>query len=131
MTSRVLALAGVTEGLTGLALLLVPSLVAGLLLGEGFVGAGISSARVAGIALIALGAACWPGPPLLGMLVYSAGATVYLTYVAFAGATTGILLWPAVILHLVMSALLARAFVNNSPIELRDGKLPDACKDGL
>ena len=43
------------EGMTGLALLLAPSFVGRLLLGEAFTGVGIVSGRVAGIALIALG----------------------------------------------------------------------------
>ena len=59
-----------------------------------------------GIALIGLGVACWPGPPLVGMLIYSAVVTLYLAYVGFAGGLTGILLWPAVVLHVILTALL-------------------------
>ena len=84
---------------TGLALLIVPSLVGRLLLGEELTGIAIPVARVAGIALIALGVACWPGTPLVGMLTYSAAVTLYLAYVGFAGGLSGLLLWPAVVLH--------------------------------
>jgi hypothetical protein len=56
---------------------------------------------VAGIALIALGIACWPGPPLVGMLTYSSLVTLYLGYLVLAGDLTGVLLWPAVILHVI------------------------------
>jgi len=59
-------------------LLIVPSLVGRLLLGEELTGIAIPVARVAGIALIALGVACWPGTPLVGMLTYSAAVTLYL-----------------------------------------------------
>ena len=45
---------------------------------------------MAGIALIALGIACWPGPPLVGMLTYSAAVTLYLAYLGFAGGFTGV-----------------------------------------
>jgi hypothetical protein len=107
---KVLIFAAVAEATTGLALLLVPSFVGRLLLGEEFTGIGIVSARVAGIALIALGVACWPGPQVAGMLIYSAGVTLYLAYVGFAGGLTGIVLWPAVVLHIVLSALLASAW---------------------
>ncbi len=69
---KVLIFAAVAEAATGLALLIVPSLVGQLLLGEELTGVAIPVARVAGIALIALGIACWPGPPLVGMLTYSA-----------------------------------------------------------
>ena len=78
-------LAAVGEGATGLALLIAPSLVGQLLLGAELTGVAIPVARVTGIALIALGVACWPGTPLVGMLTYSAAVTLYLGYVGFAG----------------------------------------------
>ena len=99
--------AAVGEAATGLALLLVPSFVALLLLGEELDGVAIPVARVAGIALIALGVACWPGPPFVGMLAYSAAVAVYLAYLGFAGGLTGVLLWPAVVLHSILTALLS------------------------
>jgi hypothetical protein len=110
---RVLVLAAVGEAGTGLALLIVPSLVGRLLLGEELIGIAIPVARVAGIALIALGVACWPGTPLVGMLTYSVAVTLYLVYVGFAGGLTGILLWPAVILHLILTALLILALTRD------------------
>ena len=112
---RVLIFAAVGEAATGLALLMVPSLVGQLLLGAELTGIAIIVARVAGIALIALRVACWPGTgtPLAGMLTYSAVVTLYLAYVGFAGGLTGILLWPAVVLHLILSALLTRASIND------------------
>jgi hypothetical protein len=110
---KVLVLAAVSEAATGLALLIVPSLVVRLLLGEELTGVVIPVARVTGIALIALGVACWPGPPRAGMLAYSAAVTLYLAYVGFAGGMTGILLWPAVVLHMILTALLTRASTND------------------
>lgn len=104
-----LVLAAVGEAATGAALLIVPSLVGRLLLGEELAGVAIPVARVAGIALIGLAVACWPGKALIGMLTYSAVATLYLAYVGLAGSFTGILLWPAVALHAILTALLARA----------------------
>ena len=97
-----LIFAAVAEAATGLALLIVPSLVGQLLLGVELTGVTIPVARVAGIALIGLGIACWPGPPLVGMLIYSAAVTLYLAYVGFAGGLTGVLLWPAVVLHVIL-----------------------------
>jgi hypothetical protein len=105
----VLALAAVGEAVTGLALLMAPSLVGQLLLGSELTGMAVIVARVAGIALIALGLACWPGTPLLGMLLYSAAVTLYLAYVGFAGGLAGALLWPVVVLHAILTALLALA----------------------
>jgi hypothetical protein len=109
----VLIFAAVGEAGTGLALLIVPALVGRLLLGEKLTGSAIPVARVAGIALIALAVACWPGPPRVGMLTYSAAVTLYLAYVGFAGGLTGILLWPAVLLHVILTALLTRAAIRN------------------
>src|SRR4249919_708439 len=105
---RILIFAAVAEAATGLALLIAPSLVGWLLLGEELTGVAIPVARVAGIALIALGIACWPGTPLVGILIYSALVTLYLAYLGFAGGLTGVLLWPAVVVHLILTALLAR-----------------------
>ncbi len=109
--------AAVGEGTTGLALLLVPSLVGQLLLGEQLSGIAIPVARVAGIALFALGIACWPGTPIIGMLTYSAAVTLYLAYLGFAGGATGILLWPAVILHVILTALLFRALARPNTLK--------------
>jgi hypothetical protein len=43
------------------------------------------------------------------MLAYSAAVTLILAYVGVSGATSGVLLWPAVVLHAILTALLARA----------------------
>lgn len=107
---KVLIFTAVAEAATGLALLIAPSLVGQLLLGEQLTGIAIPVARVAGMALVALGVACWPGPPLLGVLIYSAAATLYLAYLGLAG-LAGMLLWPAVALHLLLSILLGRAWL--------------------
>jgi hypothetical protein len=101
--------AAVVELATGLALLIVPSLVGRLLFGESLEGIALPVARVAGIALMALGVACWPGPPLVGMFAYNAAVTVYLAWFGIAGGLKGILLWPAVVLHMILTVLLAIA----------------------
>ena len=108
---RVLNFAAIGEAATGLALLVVPSLVGQLLLGEDLTGIAVAVARVAGIALIGLGVACWPGPPLVGMLTYSALVALYLAYLGFAVGLTGILLWPAVALHAILSVFLGRLWL--------------------
>jgi hypothetical protein len=108
---KVLIFAAVAEAATGIALLIAPSLVGQLLLGEQLTGVAIPVARVAGIALIALGIACWPGPPRVGMLIYSVCVTLYLAYLGFAAGLAGVLLWPAVVLHLLLSILLGRVWL--------------------
>ena len=111
--SKALIVAAVGEAATGLVLLIAPSLIGQWLLGQQLAGVAIPVARVAGIALIALGVSCWPGPPLLGMLIYSAAVTLYLAYLGFAGSSAGVLLWPAVALHLILSVFLGLAWLAN------------------
>jgi hypothetical protein len=119
MTKKLLAFAAVAEAATGLALVIVPSLVGWLLLGNELSGVSIPVARVAGIALIALGLACWPGSdaesspsrPFRAMLFYSLLATLYLAYLGIGGEWVGLLLWPAVVVHAILTILLVRAWL--------------------
>src|SRR5262245_54302469 len=86
--TKVLGLVAVLEGATGLVLIIHPSLVAQWLFGDGVSGAGMALSRVAGIALLALGVACWPtreagsgiAPAFRAMLTYSLLVTIYLVY---------------------------------------------------
>jgi hypothetical protein len=103
-----LLFAAVFEAAFAAALLIVPSLVGLLLFGVQLTGMAIIVARMAGIALIGLAVACWSGTPLLGMLTYNATVMLYLAFVGIAGGFSGILLWPAVVVHAIMTALLAR-----------------------
>jgi hypothetical protein len=115
------AIAAVAELATGVALLVVPSLVGRLLLGAELAGVAIPVARVLGIALIALGIACWPGrTALCGMLTYSVLATAYLAWLGVHGHWVGSLLWPAVGLHGVMAILVGRAWFINKKTGGRD-----------
>jgi hypothetical protein len=113
--NRLLSLAAVAEVLTGLALMAAPSIVGRLLSGAEFSSVTLPVARVAGIALIALGVACFPGEAasrgLSGMLTYSLLATLYLAYLGLAGEWVGSLLWPAVAVHAILTFFLARAWL--------------------
>jgi hypothetical protein len=107
---KMLILAAVGEATTGLGLLCVPALVGQLLLGQELTGIAVPIARVCGLSLVGLAIACWPGPPLVGMATYSVLVALYLAYLGVAGGLAGILLWPAVVFHLVLTALLAWAW---------------------
>jgi len=125
---KVLTFAAVLEAATGVALLIVPSLVGRLLFGEEFTGIVIPVARVLGIALLALGVCCWPGSTALcGMLTYSALATLYLLFLAIHGEWVGPLLWLVVVIHAVLTALLAWAWFQSrtpsSPTGYREGEV--------
>ena len=106
-----LGLTAIIEAATGLALIIVPSLIGRLLFGAEFTGVANPAARVTGIALLALGVGCLPGSTALcGMLTYSALVTLYLLFLAIRGEWVGPLLWPVVALHGILTALLARAW---------------------
>ena len=108
---KVLTLAAVVEAATGLALIIVPSLIGRLLFGTEFTGVANPAARVTGIALLALGVGCWPGSTAFcGMLTYSALVTLYLLSLAIRGEWGGPLLWPVVFIHALLTALLAQAW---------------------
>lgn len=91
--------------------MIVPSLVGQLLLGEVLSGVAIPVARVAGIALVALAIACWPGPAIIGMITYSTAVAAYLIYLGTVDGLAGALLWPAVGLHLALTFLLVRSWI--------------------
>jgi hypothetical protein len=114
--NKVLAFAAIAEVAIGTALTVVPSLVGRLLLGTELSGAAIPVARVAGIALFSLGLACWPGSASTfaascGMTAYSLLAMSYLLYLGIRAEWVGVLLWPAVVLHAVVTLLLGRAWL--------------------
>jgi hypothetical protein len=114
---RIIAVACLAEAGTGLGLIAAPWLVVGLLMGVQPEGVAIVISRVAGIALIALAIACWPGPsgrenakPYLAMLVYNALVALVLAKVGLDAEMSGFLLWPVAILHILLSVLLAWAW---------------------
>ena len=70
---------------------------------------------MAGIALVALGVACYPGEAasqgLSGMLAYSLLATLYLVYLGLGGEWVGSLLWLAAAIHAALTVLLAASWL--------------------
>ena len=110
----VLALAALAEAGTGVILVAYPPIVVRLLFGAEISGIGVMMSRIAGIALIGLGVACWPGnsafQPLYGMLTYSTLAMLYLIRIGIQGKPEGPLLWPGVVVHAVIVVLLILAW---------------------
>jgi hypothetical protein len=112
--SRILAFAAVVEFGTGLVLMIDPVIVVTLLVGTEVSGTATLLARCFGIALLALGLACWPrwqraeggSPALRAMLTYNVLIALYLAYVGAGRHLGGVLLWPAVGLHAVVALLL-------------------------
>ena len=113
--NTVLMLAALAEAGTGVILLIYPSIVVRLLFGAEITGAGTYMSRLAGIALIGLGAACWPTTDnrraFQGMVTYSMLAMLFLIYIGVRGESVGLLLWPGVIVHAILIALLGGAWL--------------------
>jgi len=115
MNTKLLLIAtAIFELATGIALLVTPSLIVELLLGEGLgSAASIVVSRVAGSALIAIGITSWLGRDtnrgasqmglLVGLLTYNCAVPVILTSAAMVSGMHGIALWPAVILHSLLA----------------------------
>ena len=112
---KILAIVALAEAGTGLLLLVWPRIVVRPLVGADIDAAGVIMSRLAGIALIGLGVACWsshsPHQSLKGMLTYSTLAMLYLGAIGIRGEAVGVLLWPAVVAHAVFNVLLFRMAV--------------------
>ena len=111
--------AAVEAAATGLLLIISPSLFGWLIFGAELSAAGQALGRLAGIALLGFTLASWPAAAaashsasaVRALLIYNLLATIYLGYLGLAGQLVGILLWPAVALHVVLSILLGRAWL--------------------
>ena len=126
-----LIIAAVLEGATGLALLLKPAMAVSLLLGAPLdTPTGLVAGRVGGAALVALAIACWQarngerGSPATGvveaMLVYNFASATVLVYAGLRLDLHGVLLWPAIVLHLCLGVwcVLNRWFTRRETIKV-------------
>ena len=103
----ILTITALIEGVTGLALAIMPSLVVTILLGTSLTDvSGILIARLAGAALITIAIACWlsrsntqSGVMVKAMLGYNVFSIVLLIYGPLVERISGPGLWPAVLLH--------------------------------
>ena len=122
-----LALTAIIEAATGLALMADPQIITRLLLGMEISGAAIALGRVAGVGLLSLGLAGWPGTNAAGdstrscraMLTYNLLVTLYLLYLGIRGELVGSLLWPAAVLHAILTVLLTGAWFKARKRQIR------------
>ncbi len=110
-----LVVTALLEAVAGVALTVSPAPPLSLLLGATLETAGaFVVARVAGAALLALGLACWRARDagrehgasgiVAAMLLYNVVVAAVLVHAGLGFRLSGIGLWPAVVLHLVMAA---------------------------
>jgi hypothetical protein len=120
---NLLTLEAVIEVGAGLGMVVLPSLVVTLLLGSSLdTPVALTVARVAGVALLALGIACWlarhdgqsrAARGLLGaMVVYNAGVFMVLAYAGIALGLSGIGLWPVAVVHAAMTVWCVMGLLN-------------------
>jgi hypothetical protein len=113
-TKPLLIVSAVLEAVTGIALLLSPSLVASLLLGASLdAPAGLVVARIAGAALLCLGVACWLARHdersraatglVTALLLYDIAAALLLAHASVGLGLSGIGIWPAVLVHAALA----------------------------
>jgi hypothetical protein len=101
------------EMATGVALIAAPSFVGHVLLGADLLNAGAAVARVAGLGLLSLGVACWPGgsdrTPQVerALFLYNLFTALYLGYLRIGAGFVSYLLWPACVVHALLAVLLA------------------------
>jgi hypothetical protein len=107
----------------GVTVIVAPNFLCVLLFATRPEGAGMPIARLAGIALLALGISCLPSVQpaprrnsVLGLLVYNVGAAILFAWVGVATALHGFLLWPAAILHAGIAAALLPQFLTRSSL---------------
>jgi hypothetical protein len=107
----------------GVTVVAAPNFLSVLLFATRLEGAGMPIARLAGIALLALGTSCLPSvqtaprrKSVLGLLVYNSGAAILFAWVGVATALHGFLLWPAAILHAGIAAALLPQFLTRSSL---------------
>lgn len=111
----VLALAAWFEILVGASFILVPDTQSQFLFAVTLEGTGVHFARLAGVALIALGIACLPSKrsetrqvAARVLLVFNLAATILFASIALATTVHGVMLWPIVIVHAVIAISLVR-----------------------
>lgn len=115
MTRTLLIVTAWFEAMTGVALVLSPSVPADLLVGAALDGPSVLAvARVTGAAMLSLGLACWlarrDGESTAGravvsaMLLYNVTVVAVLVHASLALAVTAVLLWPAVGGHTALAA---------------------------
>jgi hypothetical protein len=112
----------------GLALVCFPSATAELLVGVPLEAApALTVARVGGTGLLALGVACWLARGdtqssaarglVAAMLLYNVAAVAVLGFAGIGFGLHGLALWPAVVLHAVMT-LWCAACLRHSPLNV-------------
>jgi len=115
--NRLLTSSAIIEIGAGLLIILFPSYMLSLVFGLPSNSLAVMLGQITGVALVALGMACWSargdpgGPARLGAVrsitLYNGGAGLFLIVFALSGRAFGIVLWLFALIHLVHALLFA------------------------
>ena len=101
------------EIIVGVSFILAVNVQSQFIFGTTLAGPGFQLLRFAGIALIGLGIACLPSKlagtnlsAVRALIIFNIGATIFFAWVALTTTFRGVLLWPVVILHAVITLTL-------------------------
>lgn len=126
MTTRSLLIASaVLEFGAAAGLLIAPSLVASVMIGEALDSpASFVVGRIGGAALLAIALGCWRGSKtvnrdvvivlLVGLLAYNSAVPVLLVHAAVVSGLHGIGLWPTVVVHSLLAAACVRGLTGSA-----------------
>lgn len=122
------ATTAVIEAGAGLALMSFPSAAAELLLGAPLEApVALTVARVGGAGLLTLGIACWLARTdtqsraarglVSAMVIYNIGASIILGAAGIGAHLVGMVLWPAVLVHVTMTGWCLMSLMSGMPAE--------------
>ena len=101
----------------GVGLIIFPVLVIDFLFGDEVNQVGVSVSRVAGFALISLGVSALEtlNQPIkqstrIGLLIYNFCAAILFLILVIAHKMNGVLIWPTIALHFIISLLICKTF---------------------
>ena len=110
--STLYRLASAIELITGITLLLLPSVAMPLLFNAASSAAAERLMQLYGLALLGLGVACWespcPLPAKRGLLVYNCSAAVLLITLGSQALSGGAAVWAGALIHIVLGVLMIR-----------------------
>jgi hypothetical protein len=129
-SKSLLSVTGALEAATGLGLLVAPSAIVELLLGAApGTPAGVTASRVAGVAMLALGVACWLARDdaanraakglIAAMLIYNAGVVAILVLARTGPGLFGIVFWPVVLGHAALATWCVACLLSRTHKEKR------------
>lgn len=106
----VIRIAAGEAGVAGAFVFVLPQFFASLLFGAGLTGTGVAMAELGGIGLFIVGIACWQASShtVRALFFYNVLMAACLIYIGLALKLVGVLLWPAIAMHVILAIAVMR-----------------------